>query len=130
MRPETFERIKDSILRQLNEAQRPVHVSSLPHVAGTDYDRAREVRRALEAQGLVYTFKDMDERHHPLMVALAKKEPVVNESIPLEDDLVIVRTKGRTYVFPCVTGTLKLNQPIPEIRPAVDPRRQIVAIPD
>lgn len=54
----------------------------------------------------------------------------MNESIPLEDDLVIVRTKGRTYVFPCVTGTLKLNQPMPEIRPAVDPRRQIVAIPD
>jgi hypothetical protein len=55
---------------------------------------------------------------------------VVSERIPLENDLVIVRTKGRTYVFPCVTGNLTLDQPMPEIRPDVDTSRLIVAIPD
>lgn len=54
----------------------------------------------------------------------------MNERIKLENDLVMVRTQGRTYVFPCVTGTLQLSQQLPEIVPDVQKSRLIYAVPD
>jgi len=54
----------------------------------------------------------------------------VNERIELTNALVIVRTVTRTFVFPTVTGALKLDQPLPEIRPVADASRLVVAVPD
>lgn len=136
MKPATFERIRSSILKHLDEADEPVRAEHFAYVAGTSYERAREVRNALEAAGVIRTYRDMDTRNHPLVTVLTGKPPEaptegdMKESIPLQDDLVIVRTKDRTYMLPCVTGVLTLNQPAPEIQPAADPRRQVVAYAD
>lgn len=54
----------------------------------------------------------------------------MSERIQLENDLVMVRTKDRTFVFPCVTGALTLAQQLPEIVPDVMRSRLIYTVPD
>lgn len=111
MRPATFDRIRASILQKLAQAPGPVHATSLVHHANSDYDRVREVRRALEAEGLIRTFKDRGARNHPLMAELVRdpREFSSMTKIELRDALIVVRTDDTTWVLSSVTGTLALN---------------------
>lgn len=82
MRESTFSRIREEILRELRAAGGVTRAGGLGTASMADY--VREVRVALEAEGVVRTWKDMTTKHHPLMVELVQPE---NEA--MKNDVII-----------------------------------------
>lgn len=128
MRPATFERIRASILQQLRDSGGRAHAESFCHLAGTDYDRAREVRNALEAAGVIRTYRDKGIPNHPLIAELINDPEertkvtdhefhhskiadsvAPDQRIEMRHALVMVRTESDTYVMSDVTGLLLLH---------------------